>query len=231
MYVHVFAWMCMYVILLGTVLCLYWTCMMSVFGIRYKLIHACLYLYVSCLYLSCFLHVSCLYHSVSCLYFFASCCIFQFDQVTDQWMLLLSWLRVCIDAAPRTHRGRIAVASRSHCRGCIAVAESHRGRSASSAKCRRLDDFIGISSHSFSSGLWAERQWRHLSKARSNCCGSMHWRTAVHHPTRSIELKLCIAQCMQWPSINQNMMSTILLASQQYTWLKNSKNWNTKDPL
>ena len=136
----------------------------------------------------------------------------------------------CAFASMKLH-ARIAVASRSHCRGCIAVAESHRGRSASFAKCRRLDDFIGISSHSFSSGLWAERWWRDLSKARSNCYDSMHWRTAVHHPTRSIELKLCIAQCMLWPSINQNMMSTILLASQQYTWLKNSTNLNTKDPL
>ncbi len=28
------------------------------------------------------------------------------------------------------------------------------------------------------------------------CTGEVSRRTAVHHPTRSIELKLCIAQCM-----------------------------------
>ncbi len=50
--VHVFAWMCMYLILLWTVSCLYWACTMSVF---LEQIH------VSCLYLVCILSVLYLY--------------------------------------------------------------------------------------------------------------------------------------------------------------------------
>ncbi len=110
---------------------------------------------------------------VSCLYFSTSCCISQIlssigSQISE------CWLCVCIAAASPTHHSGIAVALLLLSR--IAIVESHRGRSVSFARCRRLDDFIGISLQSFSSGLWAERRCRHLSKARSNCCESMHWR-------------------------------------------------------
>ncbi len=191
--VHVFAWMCMYVIFTGTVLCLYYACMISVF----------------CLYLACI---------------FCSILYFQYDQVTDQWMLA-AWLNHCsITNSLRSHCGRSAVTFRLHsCRWVASLSRSVAGRSFATWKRRLLDDFIRISSHSFSSGLWQERQWRHLLKALSKSCESMNWQnqTAVHHPTRSIELKLCTAQSIQ-TSKNQTWCT-------QHCWHpNNTPYWNIR---
>ncbi len=146
---------------------------------------------VSCLYLACILpsfFCSVLYFSVrSCHRSVNAGCAFASLQHHQR-----------IAAASSTHRGRIVVAFRSH-RRRITVAESHRGRSASFAKCRRLEDFIGISSHSFSSGLWAKRRLRHFKACRrrgrihvTRCTGKIK-----QLYTRSIEFKLCIARSIQ----------------------------------
>ncbi len=129
------------------VLCLNSVIILNVCWMKYRHVQSCMYLPVSCLYLACI-------WPVSCLYFFAPCCIFLFYQATDLWMLAVPLHRCSITNASQSHRCRIAVAG------------SHHSCSASFAKCRLLDDLIGISRHSFSSGLWAEQRWQHFKACR-----------------------------------------------------------------